>query len=383
MVDYQKHNEEVREFLAQYDAGTNPRIRMSIACNPRIFLLNPRLNTGQVRWERYFNDPAVMLDVQMHFFEYRAFHIYFDQLMGPDALELAPYPDFQNVLEPNWFGCPIHYSEKNDPGAQYFLTEENKGGILENGLPDPFGGIMDRAMQIYNYFTAQKQTGYTYKGKPLAGVGQFGLGTDGVFTNACSMRGATDACLDLYEDPGYAHELLSFITESIIHRIRALRTFFGMPEKLPSMWLADDSIALLSTEDYVRHILPYHKKILAELTTGERPNNMHLCGDATRHFPTIVRELRVNYFDTGYPVRHGELLRRLGPEVTLAGGPHVNILLAGPESAVVAETRRILDEVRPLSRRFVIKEANNLSPGTPPEHLLAMYDAVKEYGRFE
>jgi hypothetical protein len=41
-----------------------------------------------------------------------------------------------------------------------------------------------------------------------------------------------------------------------------------------------------------------------------------------------------------------------------------------------------LEEVKPLSRRFTIKEANNLSPGTKPVSLLAMYRAVEEFGYY-
>ncbi|MDR2375867.1 MAG: uroporphyrinogen decarboxylase family protein, partial [Treponema sp.] len=56
--------------------------------------------------------------------------------------------------------------------------------------------------------------------------------------------------------------------------------------------------------------------------------------------------------------------------------------LRGNAGEIRAETKRILEEVKPLTRKFTIKEANNLSPCTRPESLLAMYEAVKEYGRY-
>ena len=34
-------------------------------------------------------------------------------------------------------------------------------------------------------------------------------------------------------------------------------------------------------------------------------------------------------------------------------------------------------------RRFVLRDANNVAPGTRPEHVAAMYQAGREYGRYE
>ena len=379
-IDYQKHNEEVKLFLKQYDEEINPRIRMSIACNPRIILLNSDLNPDGITFEKYFNDPSVMLDIQMKFMEYVACNIVFDHVMGMEETEFTAYPDFQNILEPCWLGASVFYPDKSDSATRSFLTDDNKADIFKKGNINPFGGIMQKAMACYHYFIEQQKAGFTYKGKPLSNIGTPGLGTDGPFTNACSLRGATGMCIDLYEDPVYAHELMAYITENTILRIRALRKLFGLPNKTPNMAIADDSIAMLSSEDYIRFVLPFHKQILNELTTGEQPNIIHLCGDATRHFSTIAKELNADYFDTGFPVDHCEIVKELGNEVTVAGGVHVDLLHSGTVAEIVGETRRILEAVKPYSRRFIIKEANNLTPGTAPEHLLAMYQAVKKYG---
>ena len=38
--------------------------------------------------------------------------------------------------------------------------------------------------------------------------------------------------------------------------------------------------------------------------------------------------------------------------------------------------------MRPYTRRFVLREANNLPPLTPLENVAAMYNAVREYGHY-
>jgi uroporphyrinogen-III decarboxylase len=337
---------------------------------------------GGYTFEQYFNDPDIMVDVQMQFIEYRDTRLFYDHIMGLRNIDLALYPDFQNVFEPNWLGCPVYYPGRTDPGAIPILTDENKYDYIKHPI-DPFAGLMGKAAEYYRYFKELQKKGYTYKGKPLTYIWNYGNGTDGPLTNACSVRGATEMCLDLYCDTEYAIELLDFITENTITRIKAARKEYGVPEKTPSFSFADDSIAMLSPEDYKRFILPFHKKLVSALSTGEKPNGFHLCGDATRHFKTIRDDLNVRSFDTGFPVRHGALIKELGSEVQISGGVHVDILKSGGPEAVEKETKRILDEVKPLSRSFIIKEANNVSPRTPPENLLAMYNTVKKYGFFE
>ena len=219
---------------------------------------------------------------------------------------------------------------------------------------------------------------------PLGSIGAPFGSTDGPMTVACAIRGATQFCLDLYEDPDYARALLDYVTEATICRVKAWRRYLGQPEKTPGrgFGFADDSIALLSTADYERFILPSHLRLKRELGDPSAPTGIHLCGDAARHFPLLAEKLNINAFDTGFPIRHGDLVRRMGPDIRINGGPTVGLLLSGTPEAVYAETLRIIDEVRPYTRKFVMREANNLAPRTPPENVAAMYRAVREGGCF-
>ncbi|MEN6403461.1 MAG: uroporphyrinogen decarboxylase family protein [Armatimonadia bacterium] len=177
------------------------------------------------------------------------------------------------------------------------------------------------------------------------------------------------------------HELLDYITEAVTARIVAYRKRLGIPLESKATGMADDAIQMLSPAHYREFVLPYHKR-LVEQFGAEGPNSIHLCGDATRHFKTIRHELKVMSFDTGFPVDHGWLREELGPEVTIYGGPHVELLLRGPVEAIVVETRRIIGSGIMAGGKFVLREGNNLAPFTPPEHVRAMYEACREYGGY-
>lgn len=382
--DYARHNEAVRRLWDAEHSGTPERVRMDISCNPRMILSDPRMNPDRITFEQYMADPAVMLDVQCRFQEYKADAIFYDQIMGFENLSgIGVYPDFQNVLETSYFGGAVAYHGIHEPGTRTLLTPDDIPAFVERPFPGVENGLSGKALEYRAFFQEQQRRGFSYRGKPLSDVGTAGLSTDGPFTLGCCLLGATELCLSLYTDEALATAFLDYITDATIYRIQATRKAVGLPEKSPSLFLADDSIAMLSPEDYRRFVLPLHKKLLRELSTGEEPTSIHLCGDATRHFLTMRDELNARCFDTGYPVEHGRMVRLLGPDVVLQGGVHVQLLLNGSREEIRTETKRILDEVKPWTRHFIIKEANNLSPGTPPENLLAMYEAVQEFGRYD
>ncbi len=381
-MDWSEHNKEVRRVWEAYHAGKPYRIPVMLGVNPRIFLLDPKLNTKHISFRQYSEDADVMIDVQMQYRYYLRHNLYADHEMGLPEQGWGVYVDLQNYYEAAWFGADVVYYEDQVPDTAVILRDDDKKDMLfYKGIPDPFGGFYAEALRKYEYM--QSQAGKrSFMGVPLGWAGLPSHGTDGIFTVACNLRGTTELCTDIYDDPDYAEELLDYVTDATIARLKAWNKRFLGTEKVPGMYFADDSIQLLSKDTYRDLVLPRHKRLLAELTTGEATNSIHCCGDATRHFAVIRDELHVREFDTGFPVNHGQLVRDLGPQIRVNGGPHIALLLNGTPETIRAETRRILEEVKPHTDRFVLRDANNLPPRTPPENVKAMYDAALEYGKY-
>jgi len=129
-------------------------------------------------------------------------------------------------------------------------------------------------------------------------------------------------------------------------------------------------------------VFPFHKRLVDAFSEGG-PNSIHLCGDATRHFPFLKARLNIRSFDTGFPVDFAWLRKTLGPDVEFQGGPSVPFLMEACPQEVEAEVRRILSSGIMEGGRFVLREGNNLAPGVPMENLWAMYDAVHAWGRYD
>jgi len=380
-IDFDAHNAEVTAVWDAYHRGKPTRVPMILGINPRYTLEIPEANPNDVNFEAYSTNPDVMLQRQLEHQFWIRHHIPQDTEMGLPQNGWTVYVDFQNAYEAAWFGCKVEFRGGQVPDTIPILKKDEQKRILfEHGLPDPFSsGMMQRNWEFFDAFKSKQSVGYTFKGLPIVNVLPTGLGTDGPVTVACNLRGATEFMTDLLADTEYALELLDYITEATITRIKAYRKRLGIPLKTPGWGFADDSIQLISTRTYEELVLPFHKRLVDEFSEGG-PNSIHLCGDSTRHFQLLRDALNIKSFDTGYPIDFAWVRGQVGLEVNINGGPSVPFLQTHTPQAVRAEVARILASGVMKGGRFVLREGNNLAPGVSLENLWAMYDAVKAYG---
>ncbi|NUP99973.1 MAG: hypothetical protein HUU35_08975 [Armatimonadetes bacterium] len=382
VTDFAEHNAEVQEMWAAYHRREPTRVPIIFGINPRYTMNRPEANPEGIGFTEYCADPAKMLRRQLEHQHWIRHHLPQDTEMGLPAKGWHVSVDFQNTYEAVWFGCPLRFHDHQVPDTTPILDDDHKRMLFDQGIPDPFsGGLMSQVWEYYDYFQSQIKAGYEFTGRPLLSAGVPGLGTDGPVTVACNIRGATEFFTDLLAEPDYAAELLSFITEATITRIRAYREHFGHPAKNQGYGFADDSIQLLSPAQYREHILPHHRRLVEAFSEGG-PNSIHLCGDATRHFKTLRDELNIQSFDTGFPVDFAALRAELGPDVQIQGGPSVPFLCTHGPAGVRQEVKRILESGVLEGRRFVLREGNNLAPEVPLANAVALYEAGREFGRY-
>ena len=380
--DITQHNLEQAELWKEFKAGRpTERIPIILGTNTRYFMFNEAANPDGLDFQRYTENPDAMFDAQLQFQRWSKFNLLQDYELGlPEKWNVTP--DFQNYREAAWFGCGVHYIAGQVPDTRPDFADAPER-VMEKGLPDPFGGIMEQLRDYWEHFKARAAK-ETFHGRPIdASSPGFAIGTDGPMTVACNLFGPDFVCETMADDPGRLHKLLDFITEATIRRIKAWRAACGLPEfQEADFGFADDSVALISTPMYCEQVLPHHCRFCEALTgSSTAPRGIHLCGDATRHFKTLVDELNIKSFDTGFPVDFGALRKKLGPEVRIQGGPNVDLLLRSTPKVVWDEVKRILGSGVLEGGRFLLREGNNLAPGTPLENTEAMYHAGRECGR--
>jgi len=378
-MDFSSHNAEVKEVWSSYYSGRPVRVPVYFNMNPRMILLDPALNKEGVSFKDYFESPEVMAKIQLKFRKWVRFNVPQDREMGyPEDNWGGCWVDFQNSYEALYFGCRLFYWEESLPDIEPVLKYRKE--LIEELNPDPEDNpFLRKVLDYYDYFLSISDE--LYEGIPI-GKPQIPLtGTDGPFTVSAQIRGASQLCIDIYEDPDFVHRLMDFVTDATIKRITYIMDRFGLEYPRKSWGFADDSIELISEKIYKEFVLPYHKRLVKAFSLGG-PNSIHLCGRASHHFLTIKEELNVMDFDTGYPTDLGEMRKVLGPEVTLRGNISPMLLLQGPVYRIEEEVIRLLNSGVMEGGRFILCDGNNVAPLTPIEHLRVMYETGKRYGRY-
>jgi hypothetical protein len=286
---------------------------------------------------------------------------------------------FGNVVEESWFGCEIAYRDEQVSATTPRFIGEQKRQVFEKGVPAPFEGVMGRIKEFYEYFQ-HKATNFEFYGRPVQVNPPSPLGTDGPFTVALGLRG-TQLLEEITTDEDYFHELMNFVTQAIIARIQAWRKYTGVEDRPGKGSLADDAIQFLSVPMYKEKVLPYHRQFF-EALYGPGPHFMHLCGNVQRHLPTLVKELNIKSFETGYPIDFTSLRGEIGEDVEIHGGIPVADLLAHSPAIIYHQAETILHSGIRQGGKFILREANNLPPFVPLENLRAMYSATRQAGVF-
>ena len=374
-------NQEKEHLWQLYREGHPQRVPVHLATTDRVYILDPQFNHEGLAYPEVFAQADKMLLAQLRWQETvrTHHHQYCDLPTGlPEVWKVGI--QFQNVYEAWFYGCAVRFEPGQVPDTRPILTDDNKRAVFEIDIDHPFErDPFKRGFEFTERMTELARH-MEYRGRPVEVQPYLPGGTDGPLTVAANLRGSA-FLTDLYADPDYADELLAFLTQAAINRAQQAQVLQGKPYE--AIGMADDMLQAISTRMYVERILPHHRRFYDTLDPQRtRPRSMHLCGDATRHFAAIARELGVRTFDTGFPVDFGALRRALGPEVEIWGGVEVATLLHGTPEQVYARARDILTSGVLEGKRFVLREANNLPPRVPMTNLEAMYRAAFDFGRY-
>ena len=381
-IDYSRHNEEARRVNEAFAAGKPVRVPVMIAGSITNFFHNPELNTKGYTFDQFFTDPEIQIKAQLDYQYWRRHHLMEDTEKGmPDAWGLTV--DFQNSFDAAWAGAPIHYQGLLLPDTlPIFDKHKEKLYDMPKLLPVD-NALGSRGMEFVDYMEDYCKN-HTFMDRPIVPPRAFaGEGTDGVLDLAYKLRGAANLLVDMMEDEEYFSDLMEWITNNLIHRMKTLREMHAKRwgSRPGGLFFADDAICLISHDMYREYVLPYHKRVVDEFSGGQKIT-MHICGSNMQHFGGLVKELNVGQFDTGFPVDFNKIRDDVGDDVVINGGPTVMCLKDGTPGEIVKETKRILASRAAKAGNFVMIAANNMAPCTPVENIALMYETVREYGRY-
>ena len=231
--------------------------------------------------------------------------------------------------------------------------------------------------------TLQEMAAGRREGEPLALFSdQIGAG---LFERAWYLRGLEQFLVELLLEKRWVH---AFMERILQHQMEGYERIFSViGADIIGVLMTDDLAAqqslLVSRETYREMILPYHRRLLDFIRSRGQKVVFHSCGAVQRLIPDLL-EAGVEII---HPIQHTavgmdplSIKREYGKDLVLWGaGCDTSLLQYGSVHDIREDVRR---RVEALGRDggFVYTTTHCIQPGTPPENILAMADALHRYG---
>lgn len=295
----------------------------------------------------------------------------------PDDFEPKMDPD--GVIENEW-GVRI----KKAPGQPYYDNIYHPLGCAETVTdlkaykwPDPenagrFRGLREKAARLYN------ETDYAIV---------MDLCLDGLLDNSREVIGLEKIMMDFYCNPSFAEAWLDMYTEHTIRFFSRLLDEVG--GFLDVVCVTDDlgfqDRTALSPEIYRKFLKPRHIQIYSAIKARTKAKLFqHCCGSVYEIIPDLVEE-GIDILNPIQPLARnmnaGKLLEFKDALCFWGGIDEQELLPHGTPEAIKDEVKRVLDILAP-GGGFVPYASHVIQHDTPPENVMAMFEAVKEYGTY-
>jgi len=214
-----------------------------------------------------------------------------------------------------------------------------------------------------------------------------GAGLGDIINSTGMMRTMEQVLVDLAtDDEGYLRFIQRRAKLETEKMYRALEAAKG---KVDLVWMGEDlgtqHSPLISLELYRRHLRPIHQQVIDVAKAFNLPVMIHSCGSSSWAYDDFI-EMGINIVDTLQPeakdMSPAYLKARYGEKLAFHGcistaGP----LAYGTVDDVVANVRETLAIMMP-GGGYALSPTHAIQDNSPTENVVAMYDAVKEYGRY-
>lgn len=370
-----KHNAEAAEVLEAHKEDRP--IRVPLLCPDSFNMYGFFIEEQGLGYERYFHDPDEMLRVQLEAARRRReLPIYdFPLAEAPESWKIAV--DQWPVVVPGWVGCEIRYRVDNVPS--HIPLDLPKEECLALRMPDPLsGGILETIKEQLRYLRERYEGNLRFLGRPVAPVYPH-VDTAGLFATALDIRGP-DIMADMYEDPGFVDGFLRTLAQWCAALLAAWEPLGGLVR--PHFSMTDHGIDMLSPELYERFLVPVIEEMNAR--KGVAPGtSLHHCGRGVHLFPVMQRRFGLTQVEalTWPLVDIARVRRELGDEVWIIGVVADDIIMQGPPERIRQAVRDLMASGAKGRGRFAL-EIGDMLPGTPLEHRVAYYEAVREFGTY-
>ncbi len=269
------------------------------------------------------------------------------------------------------------YEAEDDQIVDFPLKNADVGGLESFAWPDASG--KGRYDEVRVEAEAIHARGFAISAQP---------DVNGVFEQACWLCGFDRMLMDMAMDLDFVAALFEKITR--IQEEFATNYYSQLGDEAEMVQLGDDfgtqNGPFFSPDMYRELVVPYQKRYHAAIKAQTTAKIFHhSCGSVYRLLEDMV-DAGVEILN---PVQHSAaemdlatLKKEFGDRLVFHGAIDVQTVLPLKKPAQIRdEVKRVIDILAP-GGGFVLAPSHNIQGDTPPENIVAMFEAALEYGGY-
>jgi uroporphyrinogen decarboxylase len=210
----------------------------------------------------------------------------------------------------------------------------------------------------------------------------------GPYMTAAHLRGTEQFLMDMSLDENFSQALIEKVTDAIDALLRkylqAGGEYFDMIE-LPGDDYATSKNLIMSPSSFRKFIKPAIQRLVNTIKGFRSDMKVMLHSDG------MIQPILGDFIEIGvdavHPleplpvVEHSDIKAEFGDQLTFIGAIDIVHALPGNHEDVIAEVKRRIQALAP-GGGYILAPANHIQPDVPPENLVTLYDAARQYGRY-
>lgn len=206
--------------------------------------------------------------------------------------------------------------------------------------------------------------------------------------DAIDLLGMEKLLMDMYDAPALVDAVLTHIVDFYAEVSR--RIFAEAADLIDIFFIGNDfgstNGPLIGEKQFRRFIVPHLQRLIDLGHHHGLKVLLHCCGGYAPLIPTMI-DIGLDGLQALQPNCRGmepaRLKAEFGNQITMMGCIDSQFVIEGTPETVRAETRRILDLMKPGGGYIASPSHDYVLAETPVENVLALYEAVDEYGGYE